>query len=469
MKFAWVIIGIMLSMFAVLLLFYVTDPLSPVVNNPEPSSTVSNNLPIGTPPFDPSENLSNNNSTHRQTSNSDLAVQELPLCSTSTATGCLKVEGGGKDQNNMLHLPWQKEGCQGNGPVDLISPMNIEDVGIIIPMGAMIGGHVTPIDHMYFQPTIFQSPPDMYNVYADADGIIEGIQSEPEGNGNKYRKYRLVIRHTCDFYSIYNLLTSLSPDILKITGTIPPGGSYSEPIPIKQGDLLGKIGGQTLDLSVNYNHINLGFIVPAHYEGEFWKIHTVDPFDYFQEPYKTELLAKDVRQVEPRGGKIDYDIDGKLVGNWFIVGTGGYSDTGKNPYNYWKTHAAFVYDPIDPTHIIFSLGNFTDIAAKTNLNERDRSIMQYSIKGNSPDPKDVSVSTGMVKYELVETSYVIGSGSEPWSRMDYKNNIRAVGGTNVKGVVMVQLTAARTLKLEIFPGKQASEVQGFDKPVFYER
>ncbi|MDO8481185.1 MAG: hypothetical protein Q7S65_05235 [Nanoarchaeota archaeon] len=377
-----------------------------------------------------------------------------------------KPSAGERDE--PLRSPWQKERCSGSGPVELISPMRIDDIGIVLPMGAMIGGHVTPIDHMYFQPAIFNSAPDTYPVYADADGVIQGIGSEPMGNENRYRKYRLIIKHTCDFYSIYNLLTSLSPQILDVSGTIPPGGYSSKSISVKQGDLLGWIGGQTLDLSVNYDKVTLGFIVPEHYASEPWKIHTVDPFDYFKEPDKSALLAKNVRQAESRGGKIDYDVDGRLVGNWFVKGAGGHGDGGKNP-EFWKNHLSFAYDPIDPTRVIVSLGNFTDIAKNSGLNERDRNMMQYGVKGNAPDPKDVSVATGLVKYELVETDYLLGDTNQGWSRMDYAGNIRAVGGTQVKGVVLAQLISERQLKMEIFPGKSASQVSGFVNPVVYER
>ncbi len=48
---------------------------------------------------------------------------------------------------------------------------------------------------------------------------------------------------------------------------------------------------------------------------------TVDTFDYFDEPVKSQLLAKSLRIALPVGGKIDYDIDGKLIGNWFREGS----------------------------------------------------------------------------------------------------------------------------------------------------
>ncbi|MDO8553693.1 MAG: hypothetical protein Q7S22_02710 [Candidatus Micrarchaeota archaeon] len=394
------------------------------------------------------QNTSINNS--YQNSSSD-----LPICISASATNCRIVEGITKPLEISGNKSFGSQNpCVGNGTVNLtVSPMNPDDVGLVVPMGLMVGGHVTPIDHMYLQPVIFHSQPDTYNVYADADGVIEGIGVESLNPDNKYPKIRLTIFHTCKFYSIYNLLTSLSPKILNITGPLGPGQYYQKPIQVKAGDLLGKIGGQTLDLSVNYDKVILpGFLVPEHYEGESWKIHTVDPFDYFSEPWRSQLLAKNVRQVSPRGGKIDYDIDGKLVGNWFVEGSGGF------PAQYvpdsWKNHASFAYNHIDPAHIIISFGNF------------DGQPRQFSVEDNSPDPKDVSVSTGLVKYQLVDTEYILLNGGR-WDHLSYVNDVHAISGNDVKGVALVQMISDRKLKVELFPNQTDASFD--DNAIIYER
>lgn len=360
-----------------------------------------------------------------------------------------------KQESSLNKDGWGK-GCVGSGTVNLSSPMKIENIGIVIPMGSMVGSHVTPIDHMYFQPAIFNSQPDTYNVYADADGVITSIGVEPNNPENKYKKTNVRIMHTCDFYSIYNLLTSLSPEITKVTGEMSYGKYWSGSIPVKKGQLIGKIGGQTLDLSVNYDKVILkGFIVPEHYLGESWKIHTVDPFDYLEEPDRSQLLEKNIRTALPLGGKIDYDIDGKLVGNWFVEGSGGY------PAQYipeiWRNHLSFVYDDIDPTHIIISMGNYEGDAK------------QFAVKGNSPDPKDISSSNGIVKYELIEIDYVLPNGQQ-WNRMSIEKNIKVRDSDRVMGTVLVQLISDRKIKFEAFPGKTSSQVSDFSNNVkIYER
>ena len=386
-----------------------------------------------------SSNLSN---TKEVKGSSSQDSQELPPCPSETATGCRKLAKGEKSSIR---------GCTGEGTVNLISPMKYEDIGMIIPMGATIGGHVTPIDHMYFQPIIFNSPPDSYDVYADADGVIVsiGLEGKPINDNpgiSNYNKYRIVIYHTCDFYSIYNLITSLSPAISEIVGEITPGSTKEPLIKIKKGDLLGRIGGQTLDLSVNYDKVILpGFLEPKSYEGEPWKIHTVDPFDYWSPEVREKLMEKNIRTVPPYGGKIDYDKEGRLVGNWFVENTNGYR--GINPSAYWDTHLSFVYNEIDPPFIILSLGNFGGEAK------------QFAVKGNIPDPADVELSTGLVKYELVDFYYT--SNGQMWDRMSMTKNAEAVASDQIKGTVLVKLLDIRKIEFEVFPDKSASEVQGF--------
>ncbi|MDA1280834.1 MAG: hypothetical protein O3B95_12505 [Chloroflexi bacterium] len=137
-----------------------------------------------------------------------------------------------------------------------------------------------------------------------------------------------------------------------------------------------------------------GFIVPGHYDRESWKLHTVDPFPYFPEDIRTSLLSKMLRQAEPRAGKIDYDVDGTLSGNWFQQGTAGYG--GVEPSKYWDGHLAIVPDALDPSQWRFSIGNFSGELGNAR---------QFGIQGNSPDPLSVTAESGLIKYELSYSSH----------------------------------------------------------------
>jgi len=57
-----------------------------------------------------------------------------------------------------------------------------------------------------------------------------------------------------------------------------------------------------------------GFVVPEQFNHrDPHKTHVVDPFDYLDEPLRSRLLAVNPRKTKPLGGKIDYDVDGRLA------------------------------------------------------------------------------------------------------------------------------------------------------------
>src|SRR3989338_8449899 len=285
----------------------------------------------------------------------------------------------------------QSTQCSGQGNVTFTSPpMRIADIAFIEPLGLMIGGHVTPIDHGYYtartwKPGTAREDPSIFvDILAPAAGVVTELSSMPtEYASSSIGDYRFEIKHTCSFKTIYIHVNQLSEKLQKAVET-------RNTVNVEAGEIIGKAPG--FDFSVHDEDVTLkGFIIPAHYDVEPWKIHTVDMFNYFTEPIKTQLLDKNIRQKEPRSGKIDYDIDGKLVGNWFEENTNAYF--GKEEYQritgYWSTHLAFAYDGLDPSLLIISIGNFSN-AAK-----------QFAVKGNAPDPARISATNGQIKYELV--------------------------------------------------------------------
>lgn len=356
--------------------------------------------------------------------------------------------------------------CTGTGPVNFTYlPVKIEDLSILQPMGLMIGGHVTPIDHQYYYTNTWKpnyTAQDLKGVYAPADGIISEIQVMPNhaelSPDKTLGNWRFIIQHSCTFYTIFINVYQLSPKLAKTLGT---KDHLDTPITVKAGELLG--GSVGIDFSTNNDETTLkGFIVPEHYSGESWKIHTVDPFDYFVEPIRSQLLAKNMRKFKPYGGKIDYDIDGKLIGNWFVENTNG--DSQSNQPDYWKTHLAIAPDALDPQHIIFSIGKFKE---PTNPNEFNR--LQFGIKGNTPNPAEIGVENGMIKYELTSYDYIDSSGNR-WDNLHYTNGVTAQNTNQTFGIVLLQLIEKRKLKVETFPDKTSTQVTVFtSNAVIYER
>lgn len=341
--------------------------------------------------------------------------------------------------------------CEGRGPVKLgTSPMKPSDFSIVIPYGLVVGGHVTPIDHQYLSPTVFNSPPDTYDVRAMADGNIVDISLRDRGNGQY--DHRLVFSHTCTFLTYYDLVTSLTPALKKAFDSARNGSNYAKMnYPVKAGDVIGKIGGQTLDFAVWDTEKPLkGFINVDTYKAEPWKLYTADPYDYYTPDLKKLMTERNPRTVEPIAGKIDYDQEGKLIGNWFKQGTHGYEGT-RDPKGYWGGHFSIAPNLYDPSKFMISLGDWKGEAT------------QFIAVGNKPDPATVTKANGVVKYELSNYNYVRTDGSI-WMQMDVTKNPTVIQDrSGVQGALLVQVLDNNTLKLEKFPGKRATQVTGFDK------
>jgi len=234
-------------------------------------------------------------------------------------------------------------------------------------------------------------------------------------------------------------------------------------IPVQAGQLIGKVEAFGLlgMLTVDSNVTLPGFVIPAHYDDEPWKIHAVPPFDYFAEPVRSQILAKSPRTKEPVGGRIDFDIDGKLVGNWFLEGTDYRSDVevgycGDYLCPYWNGHLAFVYDFVDPDQIRVSIGYDSGLYPQG----------PYGVKGNAPDPRFVGVDSGVVTFQLVDlenrdADFGITTRGKP---------LVTQSTDNVVGVILVEMLDERSVKIEIIPGVTASRGSDFsDAAKVYER
>jgi hypothetical protein len=128
---------------------------------------------------------------------------------------------------------------------------------------------------------------------------------------------------------------------------------------------------------------------------------------------------------------------------------------------YWSTHLAVAPDPIDPSVVFVSLGSY------------DGRTAQYAIGDPNPHPRLVSVESGLVKYELVGSQYIIQSTDEPWfgiTRTAAPDIFVRVYPQHVEGTVLSQLLDDNRLKAEAFPGLTADQVNGFtEEAKIYER
>lgn len=347
-------------------------------------------------------------------------------------------------------------------------PMGIADILYVEPMGELKEGHIVPGDHIGINYATSPSSVPV-KVYAPADAKLVRVEAHPynppSGYPQNIRHYHVYLIHSCTLFSGFVHLTDFDSKILEadsILKKVDESGAreftnIQTDIELKAGQVIGTtwsfglLGMVTVDLNVT----NSGYLRPESYEAENWRIHAVSPFDYFNEPQKAQILAKNPRTVEPRGGKIDFDIDGKIVGNWFGEGSGGFRDLnaqpklcGNFPCPYWEGHLALVYDYVDPTQLRVSVGYNAGLLDGT----------PYGVRGNGPDFKDVGAEDSLVKYELVGLRDVTSERGWP---VALDPLIEISDESKFLGTMFVQMLEPQKIKMEVFPGKTRDQVSGF--------
>lgn len=367
--------------------------------------------------------------------------------------------------------------CQKNVSVKYSAlPVALEDITFVQPIGELREGHIIPGDHGGIDYTTSPTSTPV-KVFMPADGFLVRVEKHPyeppQGYPRNLQHYHVYLEHSCTLFTGFVHLTEFSPEILaasseleeltKYRGTEQKQGYYR--IPLKAGQQLGTawsfglLGIVTVDLNV----INTGYLKAESYNlGENWRMHSVPMLDYFEEPIRSKIMAKNPRTAEPRGGKIDFDIEGKLVGNWFEEGTNGLKGIGEKrqcgnwPCPYWEGHLAFVYDYIDPTQLRVSIGYQHGLSGRT----------PFGVKGNAPDFKNIGASEGIVRYELV--------GLKDMSRekgYDTETSLITVNDeSKALGALLAQVVDADTIKVEVFPNKVKDQVSAFtQKAKIYHR
>ena len=389
------------------------------------------------------------------------ASRQTEQTSTETATGRERRHSAADEKDRSMQSEYSRGECDPNGPVILVhSPVDVSTISMVEPMGGVSYDHITPIDHMYF----FHNPDSLWEIYAMADGHIVYLA------WNSSTQYRMVVEHSCSLYTIYIHIQELPEDLELAMGLSSADRSKDlriyPRVAVNAGDLLGYdvVNGRgSLDISVVDTRVVLdGFVNLETYKGEFWKKHCVDPFDYWKGSFKDEILKKTlIVNDDPPGGKIDRDIVGRLVGNWFLEGSGGYSGAriASDPHGSGG-HLYFGYSNMVPNTKLISMGAF----------ERKKS---FHLADNALDPADISVETGIVKYGLRAlnqgdrgdgTGYKVLATGELWDGKTYPEGgvLEAIYHPGVNGVVVVQVLNDQQIKVEAFQDARSLEaVSGF--------
>ncbi len=402
--------------------------------------------------------------------------ESTPVPTSAPAAVAQDGHTGTSGQQGWSPLFTELTGYEEKDVVFGVSPIDVDQISAVEPQGELTGfysGHITPGDHVGFQ---YDPAGPARNVYALADGYLKRVERQPSSQGFgtsvDVKNYHLYFEYSCSLFGSYVHVTELDPAVASADQRLQELNSGPHPdnttslypnIPVKAGQLIGQaeafglLGMLTVDTAVTLS----GFVTPSLYEGEPWKIHSVPPFDYFAEPLRDQLLSKNPRTIEPIGGKIDFDVDGTLAGNWFLDGA-GYSNNDERGWcgdyycPYWNTHLAFVYDFVDPDQVRVSIGYDSGLYPQG----------PYGVKGNSPNPTAVSVESGLVALELVD----LENRDAEFGIATFGKPLITRGTDNVVGVMLVQMLDDRSVKMEIIPGVTASQGLGFsDAATVYQR
>jgi hypothetical protein len=335
----------------------------------------------------------------------------------------------------------------------------LDQLATTIPYGAMIGDHITPIDHAYLgiksleKPKTQRTEDDYIDVTAPADGIITELSSLGAPWTN-----RVTIDHGCGIYTLYMVLNRPSGVLADAYEEMTAKGGYLPlSVPVKAGEVFGQQRDNALDFNVfDGSQWLSGFASPVSYlTDDTWKPYTADYLPFFSGEIRTVMESSLQRTSAPRVGKIDHDVIGAAAGNWFLDGTFGYGGKsvdlyrnattpipggpveGKNA-NSWS-HLSISPHEVDTEQWVFSIGWFTDPKG-------DFPQMLLGIPAGKPAPSQLTSVVGPVVYDLYQLGYTYKrpSGSEASAPVGYK-----LQRGQSKGRVVLHVNADGTLSLEV--------------------
>ncbi|MEO8482781.1 MAG: hypothetical protein ABI634_11260 [Acidobacteriota bacterium] len=285
-----------------------------------------------------------------------------------------------------------------------VAPIDPALLQYIVPLGNMgPWAHTFPTDHAYFYHHLGAGSFAPVTILAPAAGVIENTY--PGLNGEVKVWVRVTSQYTYYFDHVI-----LSPGLN--TGTR-----------IDAGSVVGVSGGAAFDFAVRDMNLNLPFVIPARYGMD--TVHAQSPLKYFVEPLRSQFYAKVQRDGGDLDGRVSYDQDGTLSGNWFAEDL-PVSGSTANDISVGQRQIAFARDVRAPDRQRVSIGgfNFTGL---------------YGVPSDAPDFAAITPASGAIVYRLLEA----GEPGGP-------------AGTRQVGLLLAQLLDARRLRLEVVPDQLAA-------------
>jgi hypothetical protein len=376
--------------------------------------------------------------------------------------------------SQILDGPSAKEPTCAPSSVKFTSPvLPLDQLAPAIPYGLMVGGHVTPIDHAYLGIKALSksasqlTAADYVPVTAPADGVITELSNLGSPNS-----HRVVINHGCNLYSVYMVMNKVTGVLASLASKVSNSGYLMTNVKVKAGEEFGRQGETMLDFNVfDGTQWLSGFQnIQSYLTLDTWKPYTADYLPFFSSEIRTAMEAQLQKTSSPRIGKIDYDIAGTASGNWFLAGTNGYagrlnsdyenattmigsgSVPGKNDYSW--SHLAIAPHQVDTKAWVFSSGWWLDPKG-----DADQAALVVAPGQVTPDK--LTASSGMVVYQLAQSSYTPPAGvvpNPPGSMAPWPVGYTVVTGRE-RGVVALQVNADGSLSLEL--NTSITSISGF--------
>ena len=393
-------------------------------------------------------------STWSQAGNQEVTFTACTLSSgdpASCAEETAVVNIGPMTAADLVRTTWTGGYCEGEGSPNLsVAPIAPEQLDLIIPLGAVNGGHPIPIAHQYWAPrgdvvADIRAPADGYiisltNWQPPTDGLDQSQLDELTGEDYEVQ---YVIEVSCDFYLTLTHVIGVPESIREVLGD---QFSVNPRIAVSAGDILGqhhsgfKVDFSLTDLTREEVHGSVDPPFVAVPDGEVGKSFNRNPLEYFDEPLRSSLTDKSLRTVEPRGGFFAYDVHGTAQGSWFQEGTGGVSGVTSavyNPYEHYSFgHLALIPDNLEPFRLRVGIGDgFQD----------DDQAHIWGVTGDAPEFNTVTPESGPTTYEIRQTLPCDGSPITVPSRA------RNFGcNAHPMGTLLIELLDARTMRVEVF-------------------
>lgn len=285
------------------------------------------------------------------------------------------------------------------------SPLDESEIRFIVALGNLNPpGHTFPSDHIYFYNRVPPAPPTTpAAVYAPGDGTVQFLLADGA-------ETQVGVRSGSFTYYMAHIV--LDPAIRV--------GSA-----VTAGQRIGTTGSSAyaIDLGVINEQKTTAFINPLRYPST--SRHGDAPLPYFEEPLRSRLYRLVQRVGADLDGRFDFDVAGRLVGNWFLEGV-PVSDSASA--SAWPRHLAFVYDSYDPTRIRVSVGGTLPI------------VGAFAVQAGATDPRDVTPASGTVVYRLLSAG---GAGDPPGPQ---------------RGILAVQMIDANTIRVDALPDGTATDL-----------